>query len=95
MCAILMQSAASSQVVFTGNTMTDLFLRATGIHLNTCVLVSIVKIGFFFFSCCNEQQSMYCIYLNIGQNLFWKTAPKKPCVLFMVGQIQRVNRLCQ
>lgn len=50
---------------------------------------------FNFFSCCNKEQSMCCIYLSIEQNLFGKLFQKKPCILFMAGQARRVKRLCQ
>lgn len=45
----------------------------------------------FFFSCCNKEQSMCCISLNLEQNLFGKLLQIKPCILFMVGQTRRVK----
>lgn len=66
------------------------------VPMGTWRLLGRVKVGvLFFFSCCNKEQSMCCIYLNLEQNLFGKLLQIKLCILFMVGQTRRVEKLCQ
>lgn len=98
LCAEVWGAAGRTWLGFVALTTTNLVLHTPDVPRGTWRLLGRVKTGIFnlfFFSCCNKEQSMCCIYLNLEQNLFGKLLQIKPCILFMVGQTRRVKKLCQ